>query len=256
VPRELLEHPALTFQQLSWPQASDLAPEGLPLYRSCAQLFLEELLRLDDGRACLRSMIGQLPEHWNWQTAFLRAFHSHFDQLLDVEKWWSLGYIAYVRGCKVETWSAAECRKKLQSSLDVPVEVHFNAGQMPVEAKITLQEAIRQWAPQDAHDAIRRAIAGLKFLAPRAAPELRPLVELYLKTLVDYLNACQTAGLERQLGMRGPSLLGGVKANVIKQLNALDRQRQAIWPGAVSTNIPPWNAVGQPEAESANGSQR
>jgi hypothetical protein len=90
--------PALAFQQLSWPQESDLTAEGLPLYRSCAQLFLEELLRFDDGRACLRSMIGQLAEHWNWQTAFLLAFHSHFDQVLDVEKWWSVELCEFRRG--------------------------------------------------------------------------------------------------------------------------------------------------------------
>jgi len=235
VPLELVRHPALTFQQLSWPQASDLTAEGLPLYRSCAQLFLEELLRLNDGGACLRSMIRQLPERWNWQTAFLRAFHSHFEQLLDVEKWWSLSYVEFVKGCKVQTWSAADSRKKLQSSLDVPVAVRFGADQMPVGAKITLQEAIRQWPPPEAHDAVRRAIGGLRFLAPRAAPEWRPLVELYLKTLLDYLNACQTAGLERQLGKRPLLPLGGVKAEAIKQLNALDRRREAVWASEVRT---------------------
>ncbi len=104
MPLELRQHAALTFQQLSWPQASDLTEEGLPLYRSCAQLFLEELLRFEDGRASLRSMIEHLPEHWNWQTAFLQAFHCHFDQLLDVEKWWSVSYVNCIKGYKVQTW--------------------------------------------------------------------------------------------------------------------------------------------------------
>jgi hypothetical protein len=245
MPVELRRHAPLSFQQLSWPQASDLTAEGLPLYRSCAQFFVEELLRLNDGRACLRSMIGQLPVHWNWQTAFLQAFHSHFQQLLDVEKWWGLNYFDFVRGYKAQTWSDADCRKTLQSSLDVPVSVHFGADQLPVEAMVTLQEVIREWRPLDAHKALERAVDGLKFLAPRATPQWRPLVQLYLKTLLNYLNASKTAGVERPLGKYAPVFFPGAKTDAIKQLDALDRQREAIW----SSHHPPQlSATGQPDA--------
>jgi hypothetical protein len=251
MPSELRRHAALTFQQLSWPEASDLTREGLPLYRSCAQLFLEQLLRFDDGKACLRSMIGQLPEHWNWQTAFLLGFHSHFEQLLDVEKWWGVSYVDFRRGYKVQPWSAADCRKELQSSLDVPVAVRFGTDGMPVDAKITLQEVIRQWPDPDALAALRRATGGLSFLVPRATAELRPLVELYLKTLLGYVRDSQEAEREQHLGKREPSRLSGIKADAIQQLDALDRQREGLWAGAVSTDRPQISAVGPAAAKSA-----
>jgi hypothetical protein len=249
MPTELSKNAPLSFQQLSWPRASDLRPEGLPLYRSCAQFFLEDLLRLEDGRACLRSMIGQLPQHWNWQTAFLQAFHSHFEQLLDVEKWWSVNCVNLVSEYKVQTWSDADCLKTLQSSLDVPVSVHFEADQLPVQAMITLQEVIRQWRPSEADEALQRAVGGLKFLAPRATPQWRPLVQLYLKTLLDYLHASRMAGQDRQLGRNSPQILPGAKADAIKQLNALDRQREAMRPSAVSTNLPQLSAAEPPNAK-------
>jgi hypothetical protein len=253
LPTELRQRAPLTFQQLSWPEDSDLTADGLPLYRSCAQLFVEDLLRLNDGQACLRSMIGQLPEHWNWQTAFLLAFHSHFDQFLDVEKWWSLSYIDFVNGYKARTWSAEDGRKNLQSSLDVPVEVHFGPDQMPVEARVTLQEVIRQWHPLEAYNALQRAINELSFLLPRATPELRPLAQLYLKTLLDYLRDSQAAAQPQQLGKNAPSLLGFVKRDAIKRLDELDRLREAHWPGAVSTNLPQLSVAGTPQAKSTNG---
>jgi hypothetical protein len=249
----LRQHTPLSFQQLSWPQASDLTAQGLPLYRSCAQLFLEELLRFHDGRACLRSMITQLPEHWNWQTAFLQGFRSHFDQLLAVEKWWGVSYVDFTRGYKIEAWSAADARKKLQDSLDVPVNVHFGADQMPAEAKITLQEVIRQWPTPDAIEALQRALVGLKFLAPRTAPELRPLVELYGKTLLDYLSVVEKAKLDRQLGKHTSSLLSGAKAEAIKQLDALDRQREAIWTNSAPAHLPQLSAAGEVETKSGPG---
>jgi hypothetical protein len=249
MPQELRRHAPLSFQRLSWPEASDLTAEGLPLYRDCAQFFVEELLRLNDGHACLRSMLAQLPRYWNWQTAFLQAFHAHFPQLLNVEKWWSVSYVGFVSGYKVQTWSDADCRNTLQSSLDVPVEVHFGADQLPVEAKITLQEVIRQWQPPQAHEALERAVDGLKFLEPRATPHWRPLVELYLKTLLDYLGASRTAGRERQLGRHAPELLPGVKSEAIQQLDLLDRRRESIWTSADSTNLPQLSATGQPDVK-------
>jgi hypothetical protein len=253
MPAALRQHAPLAFQQLSWPQESDLMTEGLPLYRSCAELFLEELLRFNDGRACLRSMIEQLPEHLNWQTAFLLAFHSHFDQLLDVEKWWSLSYVDFLRGYQAQAWSAADSRKTLQSCLDVPVVVHFDTDHMPVDAEITLQEVIRKWPSRDALDALQRAIAGLKFLEPRAAQEWRPLARLYLKSLLEYLKASQAAEREPLLGKHAPPLLNNAKAEAIKQLDALDRQREALWTGVVSTNLPQISASEDSAAKSAAG---
>jgi len=251
MPAELRQHAALSFQQLSWPQESDLTKEGLPLYRSCAQLFLEDLLRFQDGRACLRSMIGLLPQHFTWQTAFLAAFHDHFDRLVDVEKWWSVSYFDFLRGYKAQLWSAADCRKTLQNSLDVPVEVHFTTDHLPVDAKITLQEVIRQWSSKDAFDALQRTIGELQFLEPRATPEWRPLVQMYLKTLLDYLKDSQAAQREPMLGRHAPLLLNGAKADAVKKLNTLDQQREALWTGVVSTNLPQISASEDPAAKSA-----
>ena len=84
---EFRQHAPLTFQELSWPTDADKTGEGLVLYRTCAQLFLEQLLQFQDGRVLLAKMLNELPEHLNWQTAFLDAFHPHFQQLLDISRW-------------------------------------------------------------------------------------------------------------------------------------------------------------------------
>jgi len=133
------------------------------------------------------------------------------------------------------------------------VEVHFAANHMPVEAKITLQEVIRQWQTPDAMNALQHAIGGLRFLFPRATPELRPLVASYLKTLLDYVKAFQNAGAEQQLGMHAPSRINVAKADAIEQLDALDRQRESFWTNPVSTNPPQLSAVGSTVAKSADG---
>src|SRR6266446_5567018 len=83
---QLSAHPPLTFDELSWPKEKQLSGEAGALYRACAHLFVSELLRLNGGRACLRAMLAELPRNYNWQFAFLDAFHAHFERPLDVEK--------------------------------------------------------------------------------------------------------------------------------------------------------------------------
>ncbi len=243
IPPELRQRAPLSFQELSFPQSADFSGAS-SLYRSCARLFVEQLLRFNDGRACLASMLNQLPQCWNWQTAFLQAFHSHFAQLLDVEKWWSVSWIDYISGTRSQLWSAGDCQRTLQNSLDVPVDVHFGPDQMPVEAKVTLQEVIQQWAPLEAYQAIQRSMSQLKFLIPRATADVKPFAQLYLKTLADYLNATASAARNHELGRNPPNLLQFAKIEAVRQLDALDRQRQAARPASVSTT-PQLSALGQ-----------
>lgn len=248
---EFRNHAPLSFQELSWPKDSDRTGEGLELYRTCAQLFLEQLLQFRDGQVLLAKMIRELPEHLNWQTAFLSAFRPHFKQLLDVEKWWGLSCVNFTRDDLAEPLTAENSWKELQDALDVPVQVHFEAQQMPVEAKITLQEVITQWPPADAIPALERATGQLKYLHLRASPELRPVVDQYLKVLAGYLNSDHGPKLEWTLGKNHPSVFKTLKSNAAEELDAADKQRDALRPQKTqkmaSKEVPELSALENPK---------
>jgi hypothetical protein len=237
---ELRRHAPLTFQELSWPTDASVDGDGAELYRSCAQLFLEQLLQFKDGSRLLREMLRQLPNHLNWQTAFLIAFRPHFKQLLDVEKWWGVSAVGFARGDLAEPLAGEACARELQDMLDVPVEVHFAAEHMPAEAKLTLQEVIAKWSPDDAGSAIDHCIEALKFLHLRASPEYRPLVDQYLKVLAVYLTSSRDPRLDWGKGQNYPPMLRFLKSDAIRQLDALDLQRSAMRPPTTATA-----AVGQ-----------
>jgi hypothetical protein len=228
VRNHLRRHAPLSFQELSWPTEADVDGADSELYRSCSQLFLEQLLQFNDGQRLLREMLRQLPDHLNWQTAFLSAFRAHFQQLLDVEKWWGLSYVDFTKGDLAEPLMAENCWKELQDALDVPVQVHFAAEHMPAEAKITMQEVIAKWSPADATPALERSIDELRFLHLRISPEFRPLVDQYLKVLTGYLNTCRDPRVEWASGKNRPSILSFLKSDVARQLDALDKQRSTL----------------------------
>ncbi len=82
----LRRHEPLTFQQLCWPEQSDVAGKDETVYRGCAQLLFEGLLHFNDGQMSFQRFLTDMPGHLNWQLAFLQAFHGHFARLLNVRK--------------------------------------------------------------------------------------------------------------------------------------------------------------------------
>ena len=93
----------MTFEELSWPTAANSTGAAGEFYGDSAQLFVDELLSLPDGRACLRAMVAELPRY-NWQFAFLHAFGAYFQRPLDVEKWWALQVVQFTGHDLGQTW--------------------------------------------------------------------------------------------------------------------------------------------------------
>ena len=161
--RKFQSESPLSFYQLSWPADEQWSGETGELYRCSAQLFLDELLRLKDGKACLRAMIAGLPRRLNWQLAFLDAFHSHFQRALDVEKWWALQSLHFTgRDVLAQTWPFEESRRKLDEALHAEVEVRVGAGETPIYSTVKLQSIIREWDPARQTQAIR-GMLGIRF---------------------------------------------------------------------------------------------
>src|SRR5207237_5549990 len=129
----LRNHSPLTLDELTWPQDEQFSRENLEIYQSCAQLFVSELLRLRDGRACLREMLARLPETLNWQTAFLGAFSGHFQRLIDVDKWWSLHMVHLIGQGRMSVWVRAETCQQLDDILVTPVQIRSIPQDLPID---------------------------------------------------------------------------------------------------------------------------
>ena len=262
----LRQHAPLTFQQLSWPEKSDVAGQGEALYRCCAQLLFESLLHLDDGQASLRLMLEEMPKHLNWQTAFLVAFHSHFPRMLDVEKWWALNCVSFMESDLTAPRTALECWHKLQAALDVPVEVQLTPVRKPTAAMLTLQEAIQEWDPADAEAAVQRSVReleGLQWFTYRSdlnldasfssasvahdaqgaqglqmsmTRELSPLVTQYLVVLLNYMKHSEAGATLTTEGKVHRSNSASLKKEVVRQLNDLDQKRELIRAGLLAAS--------------------
>jgi hypothetical protein len=218
--------PPLTFEQLSWP-AEHLTGETLDVYRVSAQLFVEQLLRLKDGPACLRGMLKELPRRYNWQFAFLAGFQSHFERLLDVEKWWGLQLVQFTGRDPSQLWTADESWRKLNETVHTAIEVRSTQNDLPMHTHVNLQTVIRDWDVFQQTQLLQRKLQELELMRLRVAHEFVPLLDDYRKVLRAYLEKRQNPG--SLFSWLRPGRAANRTANeAIVLLEALDVRREAL----------------------------
>lgn len=218
----------LNFQQLSWPAADPLTGESSELFRSSAQLFVHQLLRLPDGQTCMRAFLQQLPDYYNWQFAFLHAFGSTFKRSLDVEKWWSLELVHFTGRELGEKWSPSRSWQQLDESVRSAVEVRIGTNDLPLHSEVTLQTILRDWEPGRQTKALETKLAELQMLRLRLDQQLVPLAEDYCRTLETYLQ-----NLNHKTSFLGFGRQALRQRNVEQTLLALDQldaRRAALRP--------------------------
>lgn len=220
----LRQWPPLTIDQLSWPAPGQADDE---VYTSSAQLFVQDLLRLNDGRQCMWAFLPALTHHLNWQVSFMEAFHSDFTSQLDLEKWWVLCLMNFTGRDLSGLLTSGNTRERLDVLLEPEVEVRESPDQIPTNRTASLQEIIVGWTPAMQEQTLKNTLGELTSLQIQASRDVKPLVEAYCDALETYIKARDKSGVfrnkkkrERLLGLDKPA------AAAVERLDALDTRRQ------------------------------
>lgn len=215
----------LTFDQLSWPTDDQLMGDLRDSYRSCAQLFVNQLLHLKNGPECMSAMMAELPRYLNWQLAFLDAFHTSFEEPLDVEKWWALQLVDFTGRDLIHLWTPEETWKQLDDLFQLPIDVKIGPAP-PMRTEITFQTVIRGWSRTRQLQMLRQKLKELDLLRMHVSPEFMPLVDSYRQVLGDYYKERSNTKNSPQYG----PLLQKIEDETIGKLDTLDAKRAAMGP--------------------------
>jgi hypothetical protein len=213
-------HGALTFDGLNWPDFDETNAPAADAYHYSSHLFVRELLRLRGGSDSLCATLAMLPEHLNWQTAFLRGFEAHFTRMLDVEKWWSLTLMRIKTRDNTVTWSTAEARMQLEEILYTAMQVRITGDDAAHTAPVALQTVIHDWGFEQQTALLQRKLIQLQAARLRLPSEYAQLSEAYRLTVEKYLQtrgSAWFAATERAAAERA-----------VNELNALDALREKL----------------------------
>jgi hypothetical protein len=189
-------------------------------YRDCAQLFIHELLRLRNGRDCLRNMVLRLHGNLNWQTTFLQAFQDHFHRLIDADKWYSVSAVNIGGRDRMSVWPLETSRRQLDEILTTRVQVRLAAEELPIRTAVPLQRILSEWDFARQQPVLLEKLQQLQALGLRAAPESIPLVEGYAKVIQAY-----AVGRDPKTSS---SRLASAARRAIKDLDKLDARRHRL----------------------------
>ncbi len=226
---ELRDVPPLTLDELSWPKPGQFEGQAGEIYRSCAQLFVHELLQFKDGRECLRAMVRELSQHLNWQLAFRDAFRSHFASQLEIDKWWALKLVEFTGRDLSQTWPSDVSWWKLDEIVHPIAEVRTEAKNLPVRTEVSLQTIIREWDFARQAGVLHEREQQLQMLRTRVSQELVYLVDDYRRTLEGYLEKKDNVGFS----LTGRKAALGSDKNArktLQELDALDNRREQMRP--------------------------
>jgi hypothetical protein len=231
----LLAHGAFTVDQLNWPEFDDNDETAAESYHQSAHLFVRELLRMRGGPDALSAMLTLLPQHVNWQTAFLRGFEPHFRRMLDVEKWWSVTLMQMKSHESSAIWSSTEAQQKLEEILYTPMEVRLKQGEEAHVTPVGLQTVLNDWDFRQQTTLLKTKIVQLQMARMQCTPELAGLVEGYRAALEKYLVS--RSRVRRWFAEQNAR---AAVATAIVELDALDQQRAKFTsPVFTAKNVPP-----------------
>jgi len=216
--RSLQNTPALTFEQLCWPDDGQMNGADGGVYLASAQLFVHELLALPNGPAHFRALLALLPAYENWQSAFLTAFRDEFHRPLDVEKWWALRVVTFAARSPGPRWTPAVSRSQLDAALTVPVTLRSASNALPTHADLSLQAILSDIAPDSQEAILQPRLRNLELVQLRLTPELAPVADGYRQALAEYLGGSQSWFFPRSPGI----------ATTVRKLDALDARRRKM----------------------------
>jgi hypothetical protein len=231
--KRLSKEPPLSFQQICWPASEQVTGEAWDVYSCSAQLFVSDLLDLRGGKQCMRAMLAELPQHYNWQLAFFHTFQPYFQNTVDVEKWWALQLVHFTGRELTEAWDAEKGWHKLNQAVRSEVQVRIGTNEMPLHVEAKLQTVLQEWDDTRQLPALRAKLAELGMLRPRLGTNLAPVLDEYCRILNDYLNERAHPGFV--LPLRKGTVRRHAEDVAVKQLDAVDERLAALRPAEKRT---------------------
>jgi hypothetical protein len=239
VRRQLQDRPALSIMDLSWPEPEKFTPAEADFFQGNAQLFVTELRLIRNGPVHLRQFVAALPQFYNWQAAFWRAYDPHFPNQLALEKWWALQTTHFAGRDHRQLWSGSESAHQLEAVLQTTVAVRTSPRELPVRTQVSLATVIAEWDTVRQMATLPGKIRDLEQIQTRVAPEYMILVHDYRRWMDDYVKKRNRFPATFAAGRDLPPGLQKLMQETLAQLQQLEARRQtlATAPTATETAI-------------------
>jgi len=144
--------------------------------------------------------------------------------MLVVEKWWAVTIVQLTGQNQYQNWTLLEAVEKLENLLKLPAEVRLKDADSPLEAEVTLQQAIRGWDFAVQKQTLQQKINQLLIARVKMPQQLLPFVNEYGRILQNYVVTRQRIeSFKPRRGQVRPRI-APVIDEAVRQLDSVDRR--------------------------------
>jgi len=154
----------------------------------------------------------------------LKVYGDFFPDMLGVEKWWAVTIVQLTGQNQYQNWTLSEAVEKLENLLKLPAEVRLNNADSPLEAEVTLQQAIRGWDFAVQKQTLEMKINQLLIAQMKMPRQLLPFVNEYGRILQDYVATRQRIESFKPRRGQRRSRLSPMVDEAVRQLDSVDRR--------------------------------
>ena len=163
-------------------------------FRHCAHLMFAEMLQINQGARLMHRFIELLPQYFNAQTAFHRAYSQTFPNMLELEKWWAVTTASITQFNDKRRWDMEKSLYELGAILNPPAKVALDKDSLPAWRKFTFKDVLAYWEGEQRIAQLDHITQQLKLLKAQSLLEIIPLVDQYLTFIGEFKDHLSQVG--------------------------------------------------------------
>lgn len=197
-------------------------------FKHCSHLMFAEMVQMHDGITSIQRFIEQLPNYFNAQTAFHKAFAQRFPNMLELEKWWAVVTASVTQYNEKRRWDMEKSLTELGGILNPPAKVAMSKESLPTWRKFTFKDVLAYWSGEARDSQLDHITQQLQLLKAQSLLEVMPLVDQYLTLIRQFKGHLAQVGYapdkRGQLVARESQIIN----RTLRNLAQLEKEREGF----------------------------
>ena len=219
-----------TQSPLSAEQIFHASPELAETYnfKHCAHMMFAELMQMHQGAGSMQRFIELLPQYFNSQTAFHKAYSQTFPNMLELEKWWAVITASVTQFNEKRRWDMEKSLTELGGILNPPAKVALDKNSLPIWRTYAFKDVLTDWSGEKRIAQIDHITQQLQLLKAQSLLEVIPLLDQYINMINRFKDQMTQVGFATDKRGQLVARESQIVNRTLRSLAQLEKEREGF----------------------------
>ena len=176
----------------------------------------------------MHRFIELLPQYFNAQTAFHRAYSQSFPNMLELEKWWAVVTASVTQFNDKRRWDMKKSLSELGAILNPPAKIALDKESLPKWRQFTFKDVLAYWKGQQRISQLDYITQQLQLLKAQSLLEVIPLIDQYLVFIGEFKDHLRQVGYAPDKRGQLVSRESQIIKSGLRRLAKLEKEREGF----------------------------